>query len=479
MKVLIFAIEKISEQERASQESFAKVLRPYQQKALISHVLEKCSDKDTFFVVTDNMSSQIQDYLSVAHPDCQFSYLNSSTKEIKDWLTRLPKEEKILLVSADFIIHSDVASSPSNWIGVCGNSLACALQLDVLQLLWVLDNRPNITLDISLEETAQAIKDQFKTEQILMAATNVSSEESLHNMNSLEAAYDFGKPDEQLYIFNNRVVKFFEDSRVAQCRVEKSRLVSNIFPEIERHQNSFFSYKYQPGLTLYRDSSLERFKQLIHWLENNLWRDISNGHVNIQDICKKFYYDKTLHRVQQFNKKYSNFNIQIVNSKRIRPLPELFKIFPWKDVFAGHPSFIHGDLQPDNIIFDKEKNKFCLIDWRQDFGGEISYGDIYYDFAKLWAGINVNYDSIKQSKFSYLESENSCEIFYEGHEHKEEVMHYLENFIADRGFSVARVRLLAALIYINMSALHKNPFDKMLYVLGQQLLETILSEEKL
>ena len=25
-----------------------------------------------------------------------------------------------------------------------------------------------------------------------------------------------------------------------------------------------------------------------------------------------------------------------------------------------------------------------LLDWRQDFGGKIEYGDIYYDLAKLY-----------------------------------------------------------------------------------------------
>ena len=56
----------------------------------------------------------------------------------------------------------------------------------------------------------------------------------------------------------------------------------------------------------------------------------------------------------------------------------------------------HGDLQFDNIIYSK--NKFKLIDWRDSFDGR-NKGDIYYDFAKLLGGIDLNYKFIKKETF--------------------------------------------------------------------------------
>ena len=39
------------------------------------------------------------------------------------------------------------------------------------------------------------------------------------------------------------------------------------------------------------------------------------------------------------------------------------------------------DFQPENIVM---KNKqITLIDWREDFGGNETVGNIYYDFASL------------------------------------------------------------------------------------------------
>ena len=41
-----------------------------------------------------------------------------------------------------------------------------------------------------------------------------------------------------------------------------------------------------------------------------------------------------------------------------------------------------------NLLYMK-KNKFTLIDWRQDFAGETEFGDLNYDLAKLLGGIII------------------------------------------------------------------------------------------
>ena len=53
----------------------------------------------------------------------------------------------------------------------------------------------------------------------------------------------------------------------------------------------------------------------------------------------------------------------------------------------------HGDLQFDNIILSE--NSFYFIDWRDSFGSSITYGDIYYDLAKLYGGMMVPYNLMK------------------------------------------------------------------------------------
>ena len=65
------------------------------------------------------------------------------------------------------------------------------------------------------------------------------------------------------------------------------------------------------------------------------------------------------------------------------------------------PSHFHGDLQPENILYDTNNDKFVLIDWRQRFGNDSEFGDIYYDLGKLYHDIMINGQSILKDMFSY------------------------------------------------------------------------------
>ena len=60
------------------------------------------------------------------------------------------------------------------------------------------------------------------------------------------------------------------------------------------------------------------------------------------------------------------------------------------------PTFIHGDLHFDNSIYNQKRKSFSLIDWRSDFAGKLKYGDKYYDLAKLYGGLLMDYSKIKK-----------------------------------------------------------------------------------
>ena len=115
--------------------------------------------------------------------------------------------------------------------------------------------------------------------------------------------------------------------------------------------------------------------------------------------CKKFYKFKTKKRINDFKLKYNKYdNIQIINNYKVPIVDEILKSLDWKKLFKGYPTNFHGDLQFDNILFNR---KFILIVWRDSFAGH-KLGDIYYDLAKLMGGLIINYKLIKKNKFSYL-----------------------------------------------------------------------------
>ena len=152
---------------------------------------------------------------------------------------------------------------------------------------------------------------------------------------------------------------------------------------------------------------------------------------------------------------------------------------PWENLYDGKPMFIHGDLQFDNIIYDSTSNNFCLIDWRQDFAGNIEFGDLYYDLAKLYGGIILNYDFIKLNLFSYKEDDSGINFDFAQRYKRDKYLRILTEFINSVNLDLSKVKLLVGLIYLNMAPLHKYPFDKFLYSLGKITLKQNLSDQNI
>jgi hypothetical protein len=187
--------------------------------------------------------------------------------------------------------------------------------------------------------------------------------------------------------------------------------------------------------------------------------------------CLKFYQDKTMERLAMYQQKYpATEGVSIINGRTIPSTSDLLAGIPWARLVDGVPCFMHGDLQFDNVLYDTATDAFKLLDWRQDFGGHVEFGDLYYDFAKLYGGIILNYDYIKLNLLSYSENEQGIFFDFAQRFQTDNYLRILSDYIEKQGYDLAKVRLLVALIYLNMSPLHHYPFDKMLYSLGRELL---------
>jgi aminoglycoside phosphotransferase (APT) family kinase protein len=126
---------------------------------------------------------------------------------------------------------------------------------------------------------------------------------------------------------------------------------------------------------------------------------------------------------------------------------------------------IHGDFILDNIIINE--GKFTLIDWRQDFGGELFSGDKYYDLAKLNHSLNINHEVVEKNLYEVRQNGENifCEILIK--DYMIEMGKDFETWIIERGLSVKKVSVLTGLIWLNMAALHHHPFDHFLYYYGK------------
>jgi hypothetical protein len=125
-------------------------------------------------------------------------------------------------------------------------------------------------------------------------------------------------------------------------------------------------------------------------------------------------------------------------------------------------------------LYSKKDKTFTFLDWRQDFAGDLSIGDIYYDLAKMMHGLIVNHGIIAANQYSVTWEDQKIEYNLQRKKSLVECEQRLNVWIKENGFDLKKVRVLTALIYLNIAALHHHPYSLLLYGLGKAMLNSEL-----
>jgi aminoglycoside phosphotransferase (APT) family kinase protein len=179
-------------------------------------------------------------------------------------------------------------------------------------------------------------------------------------------------------------------------------------------------------------------------------------------------------RIYLYYKKYYNNDSdnEVVNDNKLPMLTTLIENMDWSWVTKGEPVRFHGDLHFENILIKDESKTlpFALLDWRQSFGGEYNYGDLYYDLAKLLHGLIISHDFINQNFYTF--SRNMNNVYFDFHRKNTniECERILENYVNEKELDWKKVKVMTALIFLNIAGLHHYPYCHLLYYLGKSML---------
>ncbi|HLB41665.1 MAG TPA: phosphotransferase [Gammaproteobacteria bacterium] len=281
------------------------------------------------------------------------------------------------------------------------------------------------------------------------------------------------KSNESIWFVNGQVIKFCDDKKFISNRIKRAHQLQGFIPEITDSKSNMYRYSIIEGKVLSEVITLPLFEKLLNhckqfWLPYILDKK-SNKHFH--DTCLYFYRDKTRERIELF---YKNFNYQddnkIINGLAMPTLQSLLDKLDWNDLAKGLPGRFHGDCHFENILWSENNEKFTFLDWRQDFGGDLNTGDIYYDFAKLLHGLIISHKLIVKNYFSAQLRQH--EISYDFHRTQllVECEEFFEQWLKKEGYNYKKVRILTALIYLNIAALHHHPYSLLLFALGKTML---------
>jgi len=193
------------------------------------------------------------------------------------------------------------------------------------------------------------------------------------------------------------------------------------------------------------------------------------------ETCMKFYRDKTFERVASFYKKFDRKDgFESINGKSMPELKTLLNSLDWNWLVNGLPGRFHGDFHFENILWNEADGNFIFLDWRQDFGGDLSIGDIYYDFAKLLHGLIIAHELIAGNYYSVNWLPESIDHDFLRKHVLVECERYFESWLEYNCYDLKKVRVLTALIFLNIAPLHHHPYSQLLYSLGKSMLESQL-----
>jgi choline kinase len=303
------------------------------------------------------------------------------------------------------------------------------------------------------------------------------------------------------YFVNNKVIKLTKN---ALQRAKRGEALGHT-PRMLFKGNHLYAYEYVDGEILYELNDFNTNKQFIHWCNDNWWQNKIKAELDY----KNFYFTKTLSRVEQFlshsNVDYCNqcfvqmgamsrmvgqmsqriknkFNNIIhkklyscnINGVEYPSIYQLLNRLPESLFLDGIPILFHGDLNLGNCLLGGD-GKFYLIDWRDGFGDTDSlYGDLYYDLGKLYAGLDVSWMLMSQHKFSVSIRDRKIEYDYASTNDLVKSREYFEGWVKER-YDLTKVKIIAALVSLNMSPLHSEEIGNFLFFHGyKQLACTIL-----
>lgn len=488
-----------------------KGLIPYDNKPLISHIIEKFdkSGDVKFVIACGHMGQQVKDYVSAVHTDKQVVYV-----DIPDYAegntgpaTTIQQCAKYIngpffWLACDTLFDFDIGNHlDHSWIGVhpVDSNIAqdyCwveregetiiniknkqtsvnAVDAFIGLMYCVNDDYINNLKECNAKEAYEGFKDNLKLQaHTVRGWRDFGTYEKWMELSKDLEEISFPKPNELFYKDNNKIIKFTTDSVLTDNKANRALLNPECMPNDIRRSGQFLVYDYVEGDIIYHQLTPELMDKLLAWSDEKLWK--RKWFPNTKDICRDFYHKKTQDRLAQFRVKYSNWSEPcMVNGVAVKPIDYYLNKIDWDWLCESTEcAFIHGDYQFENIIYNPADDKFTCIDWRTDFGGS-SYGDLYYDLAKMLGGIILDYQAVKADKLEYTEVADTATLNDCGIPDYENYVGILANFCVSKGLDWEKVRLLVPIIYLNMSPLHEAPFDKYLFALSQLHFERFFND---
>ena len=486
----------------------------------LSHLIEQFPADAEFVIALGHKGHLIREFLTLAYPNRQFCYsevspfegpgsgLGLSLQTCKQYL-----QQPFIFISCDTLVEESIPPPDKNWIGYAETHNLKAYRTLCISSGAVSSiaekgegQAPDYKAYIGLAGIHNYKEFWMAMEQGGQTAIETGEAHGLRSLlpYSIQAHHfswhDTGSPaalaetrmryresnepnilekvNEAIWFVGDTVIKFSDDKAFIANRVKRSGYIQEFVPELTGSAVNMYRYQKVQGKVLSEVITLPLFGQLLDhcigfWQQKSLTPSQTCA---FQETCMEFYREKTFERVALFYKNFDHTDgIERINGNSMPELKTLLNSLDWNWLANGLPGRFHGDFHFENILWSESEGKFVFLDWRQDFGGDLSIGDIYYDFAKLLHGLIISHELIASNFFSVNWQPDSIVYDFYRKNILVKCEHQFSNWLEGHGYDLKKVWVLTALIYLNIAALHHYPYNLLLYALGKEMLAHELS----
>ena len=481
----------------------------------ISHVIEQFPEDTEFVIALGHKGDLVKEFLTLAYSDRTFFFagvspfegegsgLGLSVLKCKEYL-----QQPFIFISCDTLVRGKIPNPTTNWMGyaeITDLQQYRTLEIQGNQVVGILEK--GVKSD-NIQKAYIGLAGIKNYAEFWNAMENGGSESIVsgesHGLRAIVKSgivsycftwYDTGnigalkiareayreadepnileKENETIWFVKDNAVKYSDDKKFIANRVLRADSIKGYIPEIIDSATHMYVYKKANGHVLSEVITIPLFKQLLNyskafWQIHNL---DDEGKSDFKNKCMVFYKKKTIERVELFFKNFGkNDSTETINGIPMPTIAEIFEKVDWNWLADGLPGRFHGDFHFENIIYDKTNNKFVFLDWRQDFGGSLTTGDIYYDFAKLLHGLIVCHELIAENHFvvDWKEKEIKYDLY------RKNILvqceRFFEDWLTENQYDKKKVWILTAIVYLNIAALHHYPYSLMLFALGKEML---------
>ncbi len=477
-------------------------------KFAICHIIDKFDYKTTDFIITLGFQGHlVKEFLKIAYDKHNFTFINVdnydgrgsslvySLLQCKNYL-----KSPFIFFCCDSIINDDISfkdlynknylflansneGSLYSSVNICGNEIIKMNAKGEQSFDYVYTG---ISYIYDYEEywknMTKIYNENYLNKNLsdIDIITSLISKNHKFNFKILEEWYDIGninsfniaqkkiicnydilhKENEAICFMENKVIKFINNKEYNLNKILRGFSLYPNTPKIINKGEYFFAMDFIKGTVLSKIKNYGEVYKLLNWSYENLWinKKVSEDFIN---TCHQFYKIKTYDRLNEL-KKINFHDYKIINGMNIGTIDELLLKIDWNSLNTNEFYQFHGDFILDNIIYSN--NSYKLIDWRQDFGGNIYHGDFYYDLAKLRHNIIFNHDNINNGLYEVnVINENEINIDLKCNYLLIKQLEDFDKFVLEKNLNLKKIKLLTSLIWLNMSPLHEYHISKFLF----------------